>query len=205
MNNIYIRQLILITLGFMLPACAQIEKYLPNQMTISEAPGHKVKLKSDAIVKTTSGEPKEEKAGSEIIVKDEPVFVEAPGYVGVVVLPAGSAPVEMDLELRQVSDWASNASKNYASKRITEILQDVSEVQGHLFVGKYDEALRKVRSLKKSYPEIAYLNFLEASTLTLMNRRGEAIPLLRKGLADHPEFEPAQELLRSIASEPGGQ
>ena len=189
----------------MLVGCAQVEKYLPNQMTISEAPGHKVKLKSDVTVKTVNGEPKEEKAGSEIIVKDEPIFVEAPGYVGVVILPPGSAPVEMDLQLRQSSDWASGASKSYASKRITEILQDVSEVQGHLFSGKYDDALKKVRDLKKNYPEIAYLNFLEASTLTLMNRRGEAIPLLRKGLAEHPEFEPAKNLLRSIASEPEGQ
>ena len=189
----------------MLAGCAQVEKFLPNQMTISEAPGHKVKLQNDSIVKTVSGEPQEQKAGAEIIVKDEPVFVEAPGYVGVVVLPPGSAPVEMDLQLRQSSDWASGASKSYASKRITDTLQEVAEVQRHLFTGKYDDALKKVRDLKKNYPEIAYLNFLEASTLTLMNRRGEAIPLLRKGLAEHPEFEPAKNLLRSIASEPGGQ
>ena len=138
-------------------------------------------------------------------MKDEPVLVEAPGYVGVVILPPGSAPVEMDLQLRQIPNWASEASKTYASKRLTEILQDVSEIQSQLFVGKFDQALENVRDLKKNYPDISYLNFLEASTLTLMNRRGEAIPLLRKGLVEHPDFEPAKNLLRSIASEPGGQ
>ena len=185
-------------------ACAQVEKYLPNQMTIKEAPGHKVTLKNDAYIKTASGEPQQQKAGAEIIVKDEPVFIEAPGYVGVVVLPVGSAPAEVELELRQVSDWASEASKGYASKRLTEILEEVSQVQGQLFVGKYGEALNKVRELRKSYPDIAYLGFLEASTLTLLNRREEAIPLLRQGLLQQPNYEPARNLLRSIASEKEG-
>ena len=191
----------LLVMALFVSACSQGQKVLPNDMSFSEAPGHKVKLNQDVYVKKSNAEAELVKSGSEIIVSDEATLIESPGHVSTLVLPATQKPTEIKLTLRKGPEWASETSKTLASDRVTEILGEVSEIHGLLFVKKPNQALEKITALKEKYPKIGYLDYIHASTLVLMNRRSEAAVLLKAASEKSPEFEPAKKLLRTIASD----
>lgn len=183
-------------------SCAYIEKNYGD--TYKKSPGHVVTVQMDGMVSSASDSvPHPVKKGESFTVDKEPVYVEAPGHIGVIVLPAGETPAKVDLSLRQMSGWASEGSKQYASKRINDVLKDITHAQSYMYIGENERALTEIRKLKATYPDITYLSFLEASALTLLNRKAEAKLMLERGLASNPDDENAKALLKTLSS--GGQ
>jgi predicted Zn-dependent protease len=60
------------------------------------------------------------------------------------------------------------------------------------------EALREVHQLEKDYPEITYLQFLEASCLTVLGQKEEAANVLKTALIEFPENDEAVQLYQAL-------
>ncbi|GEM_PF-4759751 len=176
-------------------ACSLLEQ------VSTEAPqGRQVVLKHDAWVKTSNTDAEQKKAGDIITVSDQAVLVESPGRVGVVVLPVKQNPDQVEIELRPISNWAGDATKEMANQMLSELMQEMTKVQVDLSQGNASSALSRVRDLRGKYPNVSFLKLTEASCLVVMGQNNEAKNLLEQILVESPANAEAKTLLQTISS-----
>jgi len=194
-NNFYF-VVTICAMSLMLSACGStVVKDLraPSESTIS--------LADQAWVKSGSEAPQMLKKGETITVTTEPVLIEAPGKIGVLVLPAGETKSVTQVQLRDIENWAGDAAQSYAATILSDILVQVNEVQSMISRGRSRDALTKVKTLQAQYPRVAYLKFIEASCLIVLGDRKNARAVLEEALALYPNNAEAQNALRGLAGE----
>ncbi len=177
------------------PACSTFDS-----VSLSSPEGHIVELKHDAWVKTLNAESSEKKKGEKITVT-EPVLIESPGRVGVLVMPYNKSAAKIDLTLRPISNWSGDAAKIQVGNLLSEIVSELIVVQQDLNQGRPQSALDKVRALRKQFPSVGYLKFAEANCLVVLGQNSEAISVLNEALVEDPDNENARSLYRNIAGE----
>jgi predicted Zn-dependent protease len=132
---------------------------------------------------------------------NEPVLLESPGHVGVLLIPARETPTQYKVSLRELPLWGGDAVDRYANSVISEVLSKVTQAQVLLGQHKPEQALEIVQELRAKHPKLSYLGFLESSCYLVMGQREKATATLSRSLEDFPKDEQAKALYRSIAGE----
>ena len=168
-----------------------------------ESPTYKVELGHDATYKMGGGEPKEAKAGEAISSDGEPLLVEAPGKVGLLIYPAIDGEGLYKLNLRDQKEWSGEALGQELNRSVSEILLQVNEAQVKLSENQAQAALDTVKQVQKDHPGVTYLYFIEASCLYVLGKEQEAKAALAAGLQDFPEHKAGRNLYQSLGGKLG--
>jgi hypothetical protein len=159
-----------------------------------------LKFKDAVTVTTAEGRETDYKAGESISVPSEPVQVEAPGQVSVLIVPAGLGSGVTEIKMRRLETWSGPELGREINQRLNKVTGRVVEIQRALAQRSGREALRLIEELQANYPELSYLNFLKASAFVLMGERARARTAVEAGLVDFPEDVSGKALLRSLGS-----
>lgn len=162
--------------------------------------GGQVRLGFDATVVRPNRPAIKHRRGEVIDVGTEAFFVESPGLVPVYIVPPPAEGVEPPtLPVRRFE--SANARPVVGQKlnqTMSDLLAGVNETQILLRAGRNQEALARVDGLMETFPGVAYLQLLRASTLTVMGRRNDAKEQLRSVIAAFPDDVSAQALLAKL-------
>ena len=185
MISMFINKKTLITtllgLAFVCGGCS-----LASKVSVSVPPGHQVTVKQKAWVKDSDSEPRQLNAGDTLTLKDKPILVEAPGHVGVILIPVNHSESNIDVNLRPMKSWASDASQEIALQITSKILIDINGVFEQLKSGQTQSAFSRVQQLRKAYPSLVYLKYLEASCLMVLGQTEAAKKLMAEAEQELP-------------------
>jgi predicted Zn-dependent protease len=146
---------------------------------------------------TASAVPKKKR--DTVPVSTEPVLIESPGYVGLLVVPESKAATDIKVTLKAAEQWESKTSDRKLNQKLNQLVSRVNEVQVLISSNKAKEALHKLEGLQASYPEITYLNFLKASCYVLLGETSRAKVALETAMRDFPENEDGKALYQTIS------
>lgn len=141
-------------------------------------------------------------SGDSMPVEDKPVYIEAPGYVGVVVVPTSTENGKIRVALKPAEKWTTTGEKSrnqqQNNKVVSEIIEGVSQVQRLLIENRGEDALVEVTNLSNRYPNISYLNFMRASCLVVIGKQELALEVLEAALKDFPDNNSGKQLYKSL-------
>lgn len=161
-----------------------------------------LKFQNDVTVGEVGGSKTPVKKGDVMPMPKGPLQVEAPGYVGVVVLPVPSKPGEVDISLKPVDEFGGPQFSRTVNQRLNETISRVVEAQKLLASGKARDALSIIETLQSKAPELTYLNFLKASCLVVLGERERARAALSVALDAFPDNEAGRALAATMKMEP---
>ncbi len=157
-----------------------------------------VELDQDSGIRFGDSNPVQRKKGESFEVSQAPVFVEAPGKVGVLVIPMRGQPQNVKLSLKSLEVVPGAVSESEIASSMNLLLMRANEFQSWLAEKKTKEALTLVDELIQKYPRIVQLKFMKASCLVLMDEREKARVLLDLALKEEPGNQAGKELLRFL-------
>lgn len=163
----------------------------------SRAAVHKIAIDQEAVITQQGERPITLKSGSELAVT-EPTFIESPGHIGVLVIPGGGRPADVNVRLRPISTWAGDALDEKSDKILSDVVERVIEVQHTLARKDSRSGLVQINSLLRDYPRLAYLQFLRASCLLLTGDKPGAISALEIALKRFPGHSAGNNLYRTL-------
>lgn len=135
----------------------------------------------------------------ENIAVTEPTLFEAPGHVGVLVLPPAESS-NYELSLKKLQDWGGHSYNKSLNLHLGKMLGDIQEIQIDIGEKNIDQALVKIEKLRTHYPYLTYLNFLEASCYMLQGKRQLAQSLIKEARKDFPENREGQRLEKYLGT-----
>ena len=162
----------------------------------------RLKFKNDVTVTSADGKESQHKSGDEIPFSNTPVFVESPGNVGLLVVPAQASSGSIDVRLRRADSWRGSDFNREVNQRLNNVLDRIFAIQKSLGARQGQEALRQIESLQAQYPELSYLDFLKASAFVLTGERERARSAVESALASFPDNASGRALLRSLGGTP---
>ncbi|NQY99799.1 MAG: hypothetical protein HRT45_03915 [Bdellovibrionales bacterium] len=158
-----------------------------------------VTLKQDVQVRYPDGSEKQKAKDSQISVKDQALLVEKAGHVDVMIVPLNTKSGKAELRLKPIKEFGGPELDKFIDAYVTKLMTKITLVQESLSRSQYNLALQKVKALQVEYPNLVYLQFLEASCLTLMGQNAEAKRVLTRALEDHPDNPEGQRLNRYLS------
>ena len=167
----------------------------------SISPSNEIELTQDSVVTVGTNPPEQRKKGELIEIGDQPAFVEAPGHVGLLVLPQKSQKSRALITLKAMGDWTGPAVQKKQNRLVSDVVGGINEVQIYLSSGRNKEALSKVDDLLALYPGITYLKFLKASCLIVNGNTAQARVVLESALKEYPDYKPGLELWESMTGQ----
>ena len=157
-------------------------------------------LGTSAYVTIGRNKPVLHKRGDKVTVGAmEAAYIEAPGYVGVVVLSDGGASSVNKIALRPAEDFLGTSIQKKINRTVNDLVGEINEAQILLSQRKGGEALAKIQRLERMYPDITQVQLLEASCHIVLGDKGRAIAALAEALKLDPKNEPALELYNSLS------
>jgi hypothetical protein len=160
-----------------------------------------LKFKDNVTVTTIEGRETQYKAGEVIPMPREPVQVEAPGQVGVIIVPASGGAGVTELKMRRIDSWSGPELNREVNQRLNRVLERVVEAQKFLSKRQGSDALRVISELQGSMPELSYLEFLKASAHVVNGDREKARAAVEAGLSSFPDNASGRALARSLGAE----
>lgn len=152
-------------------------------------------LTQDSYVTVGESTPTLVKSGESIPKTTDPILVESPGHLSLLLLDQGGKS-EVEVTLRPLSESNLGSEfKKINKKNMEEVLLGVWEVQNLLATQNSPLALDKASSLVAKFPDIQSLKVLQASCLVANGNRSGAISVLNSVLDSNIGFAPARELL----------
>ena len=158
-----------------------------------------LKFQDDVTVSQTGGSKTSIKKGDSMPLPTAPVQVEAPGRVGVLVIPAQPGSGEITISLKPVEDWGGPQLNRLVNARLNEVVARVVDAQKMLSLGRAKDALATIEDLQTRYPELTFLNFLKASCLIVLGERERAKTTLDAALDAFPDNEAGRALAASLS------
>ncbi len=153
----------------------------------------------DAVTLTASdGRETAYKAEESVPMPQDPVQIEAPGKVSLLVVPLGTGSGVSEIKMRRVDTWAGPELNRAVNQQLNKVLERVVEAQRALSRRSGGEALRILQELETSNPGLSYLNFLKASAYVLQGERDQARRAVEQGLAAFPDNPSGLALLKSL-------
>lgn len=137
-------------------------------------------------------------AGSVLSIKKEPLLIESPGHIGVLLHPHTARPQETRVSLKKIEDWDGEYLQNRSNRLVNSVVVEMSEVYSLLNAKRVTEALARVEELQKKYPKLSSLHFIRTSCLILLGKKSEARVALSEGLKDFPESQVGQRLYEIV-------
>ena len=156
-----------------------------------------INLSQDATI-TTQGKAKPFRAGSKVPIKDQPVFVEAPGYVGVLVIPDQNSSRIVKVNLRPIETWGGEAFNHKLNENLNKLVNGIVNVQALLAAHKAREAMEEIGKLERANPSLSALSFLKASCYVMLNDQARAKNALENALRDFPGDNNGQSLYEEL-------
>lgn len=136
------------------------------------------------------------KKGTSIQSIDQPLLVQAPGKISVLVLPAVKNSEAFELSLPNVQ--APSASNATPESDNTKLVKGIFEVQKHLASRQHDIALNKAIMLEAKFPSVYMVKYLTVSCLLSLSKTEEAKNILRQILKEYPDDRDAKTMLAEI-------
>jgi tetratricopeptide (TPR) repeat protein len=162
-----------------------------------------IQVDRNVVVISEKGKWEVKKGETISIFPQESLFVQAPGYVGVLIIPM-EKKFKGNLQLTEVSEKEiSEILQKKQNIKLSEILRNITLAQDLIFKKKAVEALKIVDKLLDENRELVYLNFLKASCHVILGNTDTAKKLLEETLSIYPDFKEAIELYGLII--PRGQ
>jgi hypothetical protein len=186
-------------LMFILIATSGCATFSPNRF--------EAKLYQDSTVQKAGGESHEIKRGETVVLGEKPTLIQAPGYVGVLVLPSSDYKGLVDIDLKPVKSYGGEAFNRKFNQSVNEVISEINEIQLLVAKSKPQEALDRALLLQTKYPQLTYIQLLKASAFVMLHEEKKALQALEIAIKDFPENKQVQELYvklggkRSIASE----
>jgi|GEM_PF-4856325 len=139
------------------------------------------------------------KAGESVPMPREPVRIEAPGQVSLLVVPLEGGSGVSEIKMRRLDSWGGPELKRAVNIQLNKVLERVVEAQRALSRRSGREALEILQDLESSHPELTYLNFLKASAYVLQGERESARRAVEAGLVAFPDNPSGLALLKSLS------
>lgn len=132
------------------------------------------------------------------IETNEAFMIRSRGRVPVLVAPMPASDSEINVNAPEVDNWMPDQVSRKIAMDLNFIMAEFETIRAHLKDKNPDKALAVVRSIKNKYPQLSYVNFLEASALVMKSDFAQAKLRLEEGLKDFPDHRSGQELLRAL-------
>lgn len=139
------------------------------------------------------------KQGDVIAVGDAPVYLEAPGHIGLLVLPPLTGTGDVKANLRPFDRWGGAVFEQRSNDVLAEVMDGLISAQRMMARDQAAAALSTVEGLIGKYPTISYLNFMKASCLVMLGQKNDAVAALEAALHAHPQHVQARSLYRGLA------
>lgn len=175
-------------LCLLLSACASMSAPKTSQL----------KLSQDIYISQGSQPRALHKQGEVVALEDQPMLLEAPGYVGLLLVPIKDSASQLEPTLKPIDEWSGDTLERALNSRLSEIVAETNRVQVLLSSKKEKEALEKIDSLQRKYPKISYLNLFRASALFMMGEREKSKLALEIALRDFPSDANARSFYESL-------
>ncbi len=169
--------------------------------TASSRSSARVELPRDTWISVADNQAKLYKAGESVDVGGEPMYLESPGYVGMILVPINGSASKIRPSSRRISEWTSEQVQADLDQKLSSLVEETNRVQVLMSKRQSKEALSSVSSLQLRYPKVAYLNFLKASALYLDGDRAQARAVLEQALLAYPNHAQARELYMSLGGD----
>lgn len=163
--------------------------------------GNSVVVDQNSTLTDGSGKTREINANEQVVINNGPVFLESPGYIGVLVVPVSPNPKSTHINLRPYNTWSGESFESLIDEKLTEAMDLVTKVQSLMISQKWELALAEVQSGQKKFPYLTYLKFLEASCYSMMGRAQEAQISLKDALGRNPSSVEGRKLYRSLTGQ----
>lgn len=145
-------------------------------------------MAQDATVTIGSNAPQSFATGERVsLPHDEPVLVEAPARVSVLVVPLAQSPDELKINLRSVDDPAGPSRQSEMDRHDDELVLATLDIQRLATERRLPEAQQRLRSLQEKFPQLVSLGVLDVNLALLQGQTGrarEAIKVLNTRFPD---------------------
>ena len=186
----------LLALIFIFKGCSLFKSSLDNSKT------HTITLKQNATVLDGDGQQLSLAKGDIIHLKNSPLLIESPGYVGLLIVPSMPFAAKTEIKLKEISDETiSRKIRRENSLKMNKVLMKITEIQKAIAENKIELSLDMTKSLRQEFPDITYLKFIEASCHILLNNRDTAKTLMEDALTDFPDDKNATDMYISLLNE----
>lgn len=159
-----------------------------------------VEVQEDAVATVQGKKPRSLKKGGRITSPGDPVLIEAPGKLGLIVLPIDGDTRKVKANLKPFTAFGDSVLQTEANALVSRVLPEVVEVQRLLARRQSEAALTRATELVGRYPGIVYLKLLKVSCLIVNDRSEEARELLDEALAALPNDGLTTELVKVLAT-----
>ena len=141
----------------------------------------------------------EQKMKGQKIDFDEPLLIESPGYVGLLVVPINDKANLVKVSLKPIEELGGEQIQKQNNLVLNDLVNGINDIQILLSTNKSKEALTKVEEIQVKYPKVSHLKFLKASCLVVQGERAKARVILSEALKEFPDNENAKQLLQSLS------
>ncbi|MGK5085344.1 hypothetical protein WDW37_18820 [Bdellovibrionota bacterium FG-1] len=162
------------------------------------SPGRTLELGQDSVVKIGRQKPVTLKKGAIVNVKGDPLLVESPGYVSVLMIPAAAPPQKIQLTLRAIETWGGAGFEKQSTTVVNSIVNLIIEAQTLIVTRQEKIALTKLEIAEKDYPNVSAFKYLRANCYLLMGDQRQARTILQDALRTDPDNKTAAELYRTL-------
>jgi hypothetical protein len=161
--------------------------------------GFTVEVQEDAVATVQGKKAKSLHKGERVNSEGAPVLVEAPGKLGLIVVPVGQDVKTVKAQLKPFSAFNGAVLQAEANDLVSRILPEVVEVQSLLARHQNEAALSKAGELASRYPAVSYLKLLKVSCLIVNDRADDARKLLDEAMTALPNDPMTAELAKTLA------
>ncbi len=141
----------------------------------------------------TTGETTSFSSSEPILLPKEPALLSMNNRFPVLVL----TPHGTNSEIR-INPPQRSASGNSYEKDLSQLLEGYTAVRAALQGKNAHKARVEINGLRRSFPSVRFLSFLEANVCLLEGNSARAIEHLKTGLKAHPNFEEGKQLLQKL-------
>ena len=162
--------------------------FLSGCLSVSD-PGYEIELGHSALITVGLDSSVEKKSGETVRSDGSPILIEKEGRISLLIYPAVEGQGAYKVNLKEIKDWGGESLAAASSQAINDVLSEFNKIQVLMSENKAQEALGAVTELKKKYPKLSYLSFIEASCHFMLGNMDQARQNLNVALKDFPDNE----------------
>ena len=153
----------------------------------------------DVLITDSNGQKVALKRGDSVELADNPIEISSEGKKSLMVLPlaANGQIAKIKLSNLSVDDLNENLKAAY-NKNLEQLLVGIVNVQKEMAKKNNQQAKAELDKMKKLFPDLALIKFMEANIFLIEGNRDQAKMLLEQGLLQFPDNSDAIKLYRQL-------
>lgn len=132
------------------------------------------------------------------VVEKHPLWVTSPGRIPFLIVPLSAQGSVVKVDSPRAEQVFKEEKELRIDKALSEVTLYLSEINRLMANRELALASQKLLELKAQYPELRFLNFIEASIAFLSGERDKALAMVNLALSAHPGYQPGLELKKKI-------